>query len=127
MAWTEEERYRLAEWGYQLYREGCHEQAITIFEALRDDDPADSWAATALATNQLAIGHVLEALQTLEPHRNAPEARLLRAETLAIAGSAREAAAEAGILKSGQPGPGLARLHLRLRTAFNANGQLGGA
>lgn len=123
MPWTAEDRFRLSEWGYQLYREGCHEQAITVFEALRDDDPSDAWAATALAANQLAIGHVLAALQTLEPHRSSPEARLLRAETLAIAGSVREAAAEAGLLQTVLAGPGLARLQLRLR----ASGQLGGA
>jgi tetratricopeptide (TPR) repeat protein len=117
MSWTPRERYRLADWGYSLYREGCHEQAIVVFEALLEDAPSDAWAGCALAANQLALGQVLEALRTLEPFRAEPAARLLRAETMAIAGNLREASAEAGILRSLVQGPGWARLQLRLRAA----------
>ena len=117
MSWTAWERFRIAEWGYGLYREGCHEEAIAVFEALVEDSPSDSWSACALAANQLALGQVLDALRTLEPFRGDPSARLLRAETLAIAGNFREAAAEAGLLQSLVRGPGWARLQLRLRAA----------
>ncbi len=114
MAWTAQDRYRLAEWGYSLYREGCHEQAIVVFEALLEASPRDAWTACALAANQLALGQILEALRTLEPFRSDPAARLLRAETLAIAGNIREAKAESDGIVAGY-GPAWARLQLRLR------------
>lgn len=94
---------------------------MTVFEALVEDAPSDPWAACALAANQLAVGQVLEALRTLESHRADPAARLLRAETLAIAGNLREAANEAGLLQSLVGGPGWARLQLRLRAALPHN------
>lgn len=109
-----QDRYRLAEWGYGLYREGLYEQSGVIFEALRDDDPSEVWAACALATSQLAQGQVLEALQTLEPHLASPQARLVRAETLAIAGNTREASALMRTLP-GAMGPAWERVQLRLR------------
>lgn len=104
----------MADWGYELYREGQYEQSAAVFEALRDDDRSDAWTACALAASQLALGQVLEALQTLEPHSESTEARVLRAEILAIAGNTREAAALAGTLR-GAKGPAWERLQLRLR------------
>ena len=64
-SWTEQDYFRLAEWGYGCYQQGDLARARIIFSALLEARPHDAYAARGLAGVALQQGQPEEAVAVM--------------------------------------------------------------
>lgn len=122
MMWSDQEYYRLAQWGYGCYQQGDLRRARIIFSAITEARPTDSYAARGLAGVALQEGKPEEAMELMtrvlrkKPHDAPAQARLV--EALIAVGRHAEAQQGLAALQGRLPAPDLMRLELRLLHAL---------
>ncbi len=120
-AWTSEEIYMLADRGYGLYRQGCYQEAVVIFEGLIAVDPGNAYCRSALAAISMAAGDVRRAVSELSLilSRNPSnhEARARRCEAYCELRNWKEARQDLAILRRNGERHQVQRLTWRLEAA----------
>ena len=119
--WTEQDFYRIAEWGYGCYQQGDLYRARILFAAILEARPTDSYAARGLAGVALQEGKAEEAVdlmvRVLTKKPNDLQARLRLVEALIAAGRIGEAHSGLRSLHGEAEETMLLRLELRLRSS----------
>jgi predicted Zn-dependent protease len=120
--WAEEEVFAVASLAHALYEQGCHAEALVLFEGLIEIAPDDGYCREAAGAVALALGLPQQAIEHLSAllafHPDHAGARARRAEAYIEARDFAAARADLELLRRTPAHAAARRLEMRLEAAL---------